>query len=510
MVSDRVLNNFRKYTIAHQVYKDQIKKTSNAQVELNKNMEKAVEISKKNKEEVRELVKTQEGITKRTKILNTVIAANNGQLNLGAKTLKEYRLAGGTTFEYLATFMKSAKEEVRLFGMEAAAARRIMYGFMPRGAFRLINQLATSFDAVGAAMRGIRDGGEGADSMLTTFLKVTRKLPSFSDVSKTFSFSDSYSGLGIQSPIGQKLSEFKEQATKKRQERKESIKAFFKSPKWREVGKTMSFLGKGVVQNLAKFLFMAMLYMVLITVAIAALRKPIQKGLEFVFEIFKAAWPLISEGFSDIFDGIFGIYESLISGDILGIIEGFWTIAWGVIQVAFGIFSALLVGIITFVVGVVLGILETAKDFIMSFFDFSNYNKKMLGKLVIVAVAVLAFIYGFPVIIAAVALTAFVVLAKMIGKAIKSSLGFKATGGIVTNDMTVVGERGPELVSLPKGSRVHSNSESRRMTGGVVNNYNITINAKDTSKAEMRRIADEIGRMVSSKINRRTSHRSSV
>jgi len=80
--------------------------------------------------------------------------------------------------------------------------------------------------------------------------------------------------------------------------------------------------------------------------------------------------------------------------------------------------------------------------------------------------------------------------------------------------MQLVGEKGPELVTLPRGSRVHSNNDSRNIArnakGGVVNNYNITINAKDTSKAEMRRVADEIGRMVSSKINRRTSHRSSV
>ena len=41
--------------------------------------------------------------------------------------------------------------------------------------------------------------------------------------------------------------------------------------------------------------------------------------------------------------------------------------------------------------------------------------------------------------------------------------------------------------------------------GGTVNNFNITINAKDTSDTEMRRIADKIGNMVSNKINRRTS-----
>jgi len=80
-----------------------------------------------------------------------------------------------------------------------------------------------------------------------------------------------------------------------------------------------------------------------------------------------------------------------------------------------------------------------------------------------------------------------------------------AEGGVSAGGLTIVGEKGPELVNLPKGSRVHSNADSRKMTGSTVNNFNITINAKDSSKAEMRRMADEIGRMISSKINRSTS-----
>lgn len=36
-------------------------------------------------------------------------------------------------------------------------------------------------------------------------------------------------------------------------------------------------------------------------------------------------------------------------------------------------------------------------------------------------------------------------------------------GGRVDSPMQIVGERGPELVSLPKGSRVHSNAETRAM-----------------------------------------------
>ena len=83
-----------------------------------------------------------------------------------------------------------------------------------------------------------------------------------------------------------------------------------------------------------------------------------------------------------------------------------------------------------------------------------------------------------------------------------------AKGGITTGAMNLVGEQGPELVKLPAGSRVYSNSQSKSMTGGstVINNH-ITINAKDTSDAELRRIAEKIGNMVNNKMNRSTSSR---
>ena len=87
--------------------------------------------------------------------------------------------------------------------------------------------------------------------------------------------------------------------------------------------------------------------------------------------------------------------------------------------------------------------------------------------------------------------------------------GAKSAGGPVTAPMTLVGERGPELVSLPRGSTVRTAQDTKRVMGGggTNNTFNITINARDTSNAELRRIADEIGRMVNSKVNRSVSSR---
>lgn len=42
-----------------------------------------------------------------------------------------------------------------------------------------------------------------------------------------------------------------------------------------------------------------------------------------------------------------------------------------------------------------------------------------------------------------------------------------------------IGENGPELVRLPRGSRVYNNEESSKIASGIVNYYNVTIPAKD-------------------------------
>jgi phage-related protein len=54
---------------------------------------------------------------------------------------------------------------------------------------------------------------------------------------------------------------------------------------------------------------------------------------------------------------------------------------------------------------------------------------------------------------------------KVLGKGISFTIPGFAKGGIVPGGLALVGEGGPELVSLPRGSRVHSNRESKKMVG---------------------------------------------
>ena len=144
------------------------------------------------------------------------------------------------------------------------------------------------------------------------------------------------------------------------------------------------------------------------------------------------------------------------------------------------------------------------KDFFADGISGIFSNIKKIATIVAVIVGIIVFIASGAFIAMAAAAIVYYLINKL-GPRFANFFTGRATGGVINERVTLVGERGPELITAPAGSRVHTNAQTKRMMGGTTNNFHITINAKDTSKQEMRRIADEIGRMVSSKINRSTS-----
>ena len=83
---------------------------------------------------------------------------------------------------------------------------------------------------------------------------------------------------------------------------------------------------------------------------------------------------------------------------------------------------------------------------------------------------------------------------------IKGGLGL-AGGGTTTGGINLVGERGPELVQLPSGSRVYSNADSKKMLGG--NTINVHVNGRvGASDAEIRDIANKVANAINSRVNR--------
>jgi hypothetical protein len=61
----------------------------------------------------------------------------------------------------------------------------------------------------------------------------------------------------------------------------------------------------------------------------------------------------------------------------------------------------------------------------------------------------------------------------------------RATGGVTSGGLTMVGERGAELVSLPRGSHVYNSEDTKQMVGGggITINVNAPVTGGDNKKA---------------------------
>ena len=86
-----------------------------------------------------------------------------------------------------------------------------------------------------------------------------------------------------------------------------------------------------------------------------------------------------------------------------------------------------------------------------------------------------------------------------------------ANGGVVGSGLQLVGEKGPEIVKLPTGSRVHSNRDSKKIMSGSTNNITVNVQGRiGASDTELRQIASKIGSMINKEVNRTTSSRGTI
>jgi hypothetical protein len=78
-----------------------------------------------------------------------------------------------------------------------------------------------------------------------------------------------------------------------------------------------------------------------------------------------------------------------------------------------------------------------------------------------------------------------------------------ANGGFAKGGMTLVGERGPELVQLPAGARVFSNTQTKRMGTGGGNVINVHVNGRvGASESELNELARKIGEKINREMTR--------
>ena len=477
---------------------------------------------------------------------------------------------GGNAAEFFDAALSSTNQRVKIFGFEAANARKVMYGFLPPGMFRLVNKLSTGFRLAGSAIKQMGKSGEESNNIFTTLGKGIRKIvPDFKKFGdarskiksaekgakfyrkKVKSADAALANMSINDPAREevvaarknfaKRVKTNEQAAKGMKAGGEgSITNLLTGGLFKKGGLTKTLdsmplfkIGKKLLSGLAavwkglRFVFsgaglkaiwggikiisklvgkafvILMRFTLYFTLAITGLflafqllKEPVKEAFKTVSGVLGFAIEIVSAGFMTIWEGVSEIYQAFKDGDFFGVLMGVWTIVWGLLQIAFGILVGVLGTLAGLVWGVILGVWKGAYTF---FTDWKGGLRKNIGKIFIIVAAILGLIFGWPVLLGALIFGA---IAALINK-----INPFADGGVTRGGLAVVGERGPELVTLPRNSRVHSNTESKRMvkssSGGST--FNITINAKDTSDTELRRIADKIGKMINNKVNRRTS-----
>ena len=211
--------------------------------------------------------------------------------------------------------------------------------------------------------------------------------------------------------------------------------------------------------------------------------------LQVLFEGLSFAFGLIWDGLSSIIDGF-------RSGDFFKVLEGVAYILGGLAVAALTVLGTLVVGALTLIYSILKGTFVAIFNRITS-----NLNKALSTIFYIgagIALLVAFFSGGFvPIIIAAI-LTG-------IGYLIEKISPFSKGGTVSNSGMQLVGEKGPELVKLPAGSRVFSNKDSRNMVsgGGTTNHITVQVTGRvGASDQEIKDIARKVSREIGLQMNR--------
>ena len=297
------------------------------------------------------------------------------------------------------------------------------------------------------------------------------------------------------------------------------------NPIRKNLGKVMKF-AKGIMGKFKTFLnvavkgiFMFMLTLVATLIVLQALWPTIKRAFKPAMEMLMMSLDYIGKGFILVFSGVMDLWNAVFKGGSIGdILLALLDILLGVWKIVVGVLGALVGTLLAFIGAFVVDLMIQAITWVKSLGDNIKSLGKFVGLILAVAGMIIAFLLGAaPIVIVAVGIILYKFGKWFIDKIkkhlpknpVKSARNFltgRATGGVVgSGETTLVGELGPEIVKLPAGSRVYSNEDSKKMAKGdnITNNFHITINARDTSDKELKRITDKIGKEIANKLNRR-------
>lgn len=529
------------------------------QEDTNKVEEKAVKVAKNRGQAVSMLTKQLE---KQERSFNLISNSVSGTI----ETFKEFqKITGQGKFvaglEYIDLILSSSSQNVKVFGVEVATARKILYGFLPPGTFRVLNKLSTGIRFTTQTIRSMNSSGEEANNIFTTLFKGFTKISGLKPLLKyqqmarsdlaaskrKFAESEeiaqatysrggealkaaqygqrlqtrsetyakrgefSFKNLGKLAVLGDMFEKGGALSLRKddRAERKRKAKERFKTVKenlkivaeaswkmWSNAGKMILKVGLMSMRFFILFAFYASLAFIILKPLMPALKE----AFNWAIQTFAYGLSQVWEGLGFILEGVMMVFSAIFGGGTAqDLLMGLWNVAWGVIKILWGVVSAFLGMIPALLIGLGKGLLGQLKVWFEALILGGSETAKSLTQLAIAAGLIYAWYIGFPLLLAGAIATGVY--------ALSSKVFSFADGGTTKSPVSLVGERGPELVKLPMGSRVYSNKDSKTMlsnsNGG--NTFNITINARDTSDTELRRIADKIGQMINNKVTRSVS-----
>tara|TARA_R100000734_G_C3317248_1_gene110201 strand:- start:806 stop:2701 length:1896 start_codon:yes stop_codon:yes gene_type:complete len=253
-----------------------------------------------------------------------------------------------------------------------------------------------------------------------------------------------------------------------------------------------------------KFIFFATLFIGIAMAVFNFIKPYLEDAYEAIYPILEIVRDFLGERVMEMYEGFTELINAIIKGDVKEIVFAAGTFLKGFL----GTIAATLGILLVVTVGLVISL---AKELFTAGFKWATKSSKNLAKAVgILATFALAwFIWSRADALKGTPLYWIVIagyIAYALYKFLEDKVDFLANGGPVTTPMQVVGEKGPEIVSLPKGSRVHSNKDSQKMLNrGGGNVINVTVNASGTSDGEIRKIAQKVANIINREINRSTS-----
>ena len=223
---------------------------------------------------------------------------------------------------------------------------------------------------------------------------------------------------------------------------------------------------------------------------------------------------MVKEGFTQAFEGLFGLatgvielITALFGGESGEAMEAVKKIGLSVLDIGIGLGKLVLYGALGFLWHLIWGGIKNIGYSIKTAIDMAGEKgigdaiwfitglifKRLMLSIVGAGVgAALGFWKGGPVGAA---------LGFKVGAMVGGLAGFMEDGGVTgVPGNYLVGEGGPEIVSLPGNTRVHNNSDTRKMLGNTIN---VNVSGRvGASEQELNDIARRIGQKVNLEMNR--------